>query len=1016
MHNHRIRWSLILWSLLLPSFSLAERLPIRQYTVADGLAQGTVWAMQKDARGFLWLATSDGLSRFDGYRFTNYKKSEGLNYFRLYDVALDRQGRVWMATGEGVALLLDATEAARQGKKFNNFLLAADGKPDGINGTLGVLFDAENRMWCVTYAGLFRAKSTEVVTGQFERIVEFPIANTPPQLLLDRRSRIWATVNQQLRCVENGNVTSYELWQESGETKGHPDLRWIKGVVELADGRLQIATNKDLYEFIEPAAAGQRGAWRRLPLALPPQNIIGTIHAATDGGLWIGTDGGLIRYREGQQVNYRIGNDPNPFKILSFLSDRDGNLWIGTQQRGLLKLKGEAVQVYDAGDGLLPVFDAYWLRETHDGRMIFFGRPVSPLACNETFLTNNGDVGKGSLTHLQPPPALCFHDVLQDSRKNWWALRWLAEKKIYKLRFIPGPDLNFSKSYDLTAADGWVDGSYSILYEDHEGYLWLRSNGQIFRVEYRPNGRPRIVEMVKRDSSETAVFFHRDSSGAIWWSNGGTVWRQQRGKIDTIALPVEHPRAHGFFTDRQGRLWISTADHGVLMTTAPQSAQPRFVNYTTANGLGHNQVDALCEDEDGTMWFGTVLGLYRLEEQTKRFHLFSLDEYPLGSAVRDLRKDRRGYLWASVMGAVFGFNPRILPRSASHAPVYLKRVNIAGEPLALGETGAINIAPLELAAGRNNLDIEFVSPNFRDENTVRYQYKLDGVDADWSRPSNVREVIYARLAPGSYRFLARAVSENGTVSAEAASLPFVILRPLWQRWWFLSLLALMLGGFVYSAYRYRVAQIVALERVRTRIAADLHDDVGANLSLIAGLSAMIEQQAEQSAPQFSPQLSLIANAAHRSMDAMSDIVWMINPNKDQLRDLLQRLRRFAGETLTPRHIDVKFALPDAETDLPITSDSRREIFLICKEAINNIARHAACTEVEIALTLEGTMLILRLRDNGQGFDPGATNGNDNEGQGLLSMRSRAEKLGGELIVTSQPGGGTEIVLRARIGT
>jgi len=1014
MRKAWIRWSLILSSLLCPLGCVAERLPVRQYTIADGLVQGTVWAIHQDASGFLWLATSDGLSRFDGYRFTNYKQQDGLEYFRVYDVASDQQGHLWMAAGDNLAQLLDATETVRQGKKFNNLLLATDNNPDGINQPLRLMFDTENRMWCITYMGLLRARSTEVRTGQFERITEFDVATTPPQLMQDRRGRVWAAVNQQLRCIVVGNLISYELWKEAGETKGNPDLRWIKGLVEQPDGRILIATNKDLYEFIEPAA-GQRGTWRKLPLVLPPQNTIGTIHAAPDGGLWIGTDGPLIRYRAGRQVNYRIGNDRNSFLMQAILTDRDGNLWIGTRQRGLLKLKGEAISVYDADDGLVPVMDFYGVRETHDGRMSFFGRPVSPLACNETFLTNNVDTGQGGLTHVQPPSSLCLHDLIQDKRKNWWGLRWMADRKIDRLYFIPGPELNFAAGHELTAADGWVDGSYSTFYEDHEGTLWLRSHGQIFRVEYAANGRPQVVTVIKGNPSENAVFFVRDPLGAIWWSNGGTLWRQQQGKIATISLPLGEQRLHNFLADHKGRLWVSTTGQGVLMTAAPNDDEPRFVVYTTAHGLGHNQVDALCEDDAGNLWFGTLNGLYRFDEQAQRFHLVSLGEYPLGSAVRDLKKDQRGYLWASVMGAVYRFNPRLLPRPASQIPIYFDRVRVAGELLPLGETGIVHIAPLELIAGRNNLTIEFVSPNFRDETAVQYQYKLDGVDSDWSALGNVREVHYARLAPGSYRFLVRARNESGAVSAEAASLPFVILRPLWQRWWFLSLLTLMLGGLVYAAYRYRVAQIVALERVRTRIASDLHDDVGANLSLIAGISEMLEQQSAQVTPQLRSQLAIVAQAAQRSMDAMGDIVWMINPNKDHLRDLLQRIRRFASDTLTPRNIAVTFALPDGEVEMPITSESRREIFLICKEAVNNIARHADCTKAEITLMLNGTIITLCVRDNGRGFVTNGSNGNSSGGQGLLSMQSRAEKLGGELIVATLPNGGTEVLLRANIG-
>jgi signal transduction histidine kinase/sugar lactone lactonase YvrE len=578
-----------------------------------------------------------------------------------------------------------------------------------------------------------------------------------------------------------------------------------------------------------------------------------------------------------------------------------------------------------------------------------------------------------------------------------------------------GPTLNLSAGYELTAADGWVDGLYSQMYEDREGTIWLRKGSQIFRVEYTSSGRPRVIEIVKEGMTGHAIFFLRDPSGALWWTEGATVWRHQQGRIDVIALPVQKPRPRSFFADRKGRLWISTIEHGVLMTDAPNSAQPRFVNYTVAQGLAHNQVEVIREDADGNLWFGTLRGLCRLNEQTGRFSLVSFGESSLGTAVRDLHADSRGHLWASLMGAVIRLNPRLLQRPAPPPPVYFNRVSIAGEPLALGETGAVNLAPLELAAGRNNLEIEFVSPNFRDENTVQYQYKLDGVDTDWNPPGNLHEVNYARLGPGQYTFLVRAVNESGTVSAEAASLPFVILRPLWQRWWFLSLSALLLAGLIYGAYRYRVAQIVALERVRTRIASDLHDDVGANLSLIAGISEMLEQQAEQTAPQLTPQLAVVANASRRSMDAMSDIVWMINPNRDHLHDLTQRIRRFAGDTLVPRNIAVTFALPDEAADMPITSESRREIFLLCKEAINNLARHSACTAAEITLTLDGTLMTLRVRDNGKGFVMNGGNGNGNGGQGLLSMRSRAEKLGGQLTITTPPDGGTEVVLRASLG-
>lgn len=439
------------------------------------------------------------------------------------------------------------------------------------------------------------------------------------------------------------------------------------------------------------------------------------------------------------------------------------------------------------------------------------------------------------------------------------------------------------------------------------------------------------------------------------------------------------------------------------MTDAPNSDEPRFVNYTTAQGLASNHIEDVCEDDEGNLWFGTLRGLCWLDERTGRFNHVSVGESTLSSSVRELWKDRRGYLWATALGAVIRINPRLASRPALQLPIYFSRVSIAGEPLALGETGAVNPAPLELEAGRNNLEIEFVSPNFRDENIVQYQYRLEGAEADWSAPGNVREVNYARLAPGSYRFLIRAVGANGAVSAEAASLPFTILRPLWQRWWFLSLLVATLGLLVYGAYRYRVAQIIAIERMRLRIAADLHDDVGANLSLIAGVSEMLTQQAT---PGLQPPLFQITDAARRSMDALSDIVWMINPNKDHLSDLTRRMRRFASETLSARNIEFQFATPGSEAELRLGAESRRELFLLFKEAINNSARHARCTRVEAALRVQDSRIHLAIRDNGIGFDPLPANG----GNGLQSMKDRVGKAGGEIAIVSAPGQGTEITV------
>jgi signal transduction histidine kinase len=291
---------------------------------------------------------------------------------------------------------------------------------------------------------------------------------------------------------------------------------------------------------------------------------------------------------------------------------------------------------------------------------------------------------------------------------------------------------------------------------------------------------------------------------------------------------------------------------------------------------------------------------------------------------------------------------------------------------------------------------------------LRYQYRLEGASEDWSQLADQRTVNFANLAPGSYRFQVRAVNAAGVMSQSPASSSFTILRPIWQRWWFLLLAGMSAGLVAYALYRYRVARLVELERVRTRIATDLHDDIGSNLSLIAMVSEVAHQQAKPGDRQMADWLSLVAGTSRETVDSMSDIVWAVNPKRDRIPDLIRRMRRVAEDLFNARHIEFHFAISDQEKDIKLGAETRREVFMIFKEAVNNLVRHSQCTRAEVEFQIEQSRLRLRLRDDGKGFDLATAS----DGNGLQSMRRRAENLGAELEVLSRPGAGTTVTLLA----
>jgi signal transduction histidine kinase len=321
------------------------------------------------------------------------------------------------------------------------------------------------------------------------------------------------------------------------------------------------------------------------------------------------------------------------------------------------------------------------------------------------------------------------------------------------------------------------------------------------------------------------------------------------------------------------------------------------------------------------------------------------------------------------------------------------------------ERGATSVAARTLAAGENTVLVEFTAPRFAAGRPVRFQYRLDGSDVDWSAPSEARSVDFARLAPGSYRLLVRAVEPEGGRASEAAEVAFTILPPVWQRWWFVAAVAAALAAAALALHRARVRRVLAMERVRRQIATDLHDDMGSGLSQVAILSEVARRGAT---PEAERVLTEVADLARAMRESMGDIVWAVDPRRDRLADLLLRMRQAAFNLLESSGVRVVWNAPAAEDveRVGLAPDVRRHLLLVFKEALTNVARHAEATTVRVDLLVEYGALRLSIADDGRGFDAGR----DGEGTGLRSMRRRAEEMGAALEVESRLGAGTVVRL------
>lgn len=1035
-HLHLAAW--VILSLIFPLIAVAEQLPIKNYTIADGLAHDRVRDIIRDSRGFLWFLTAEGLSRFDGYRFVNYGLEHGLPSGSIYDLLETRSGEYWVATNNGVARFNPASAGAR----FTAYTVGAN----IMTNTVFVLCeDHTGQVWAGTRDGLFRLEENAGRVS-FRRLEQGLLAQPNCAILRfaeDAEGALWISSNLGLiRRFSDGRAIEYTL-------QGMPGISGalLKSLQADREGRLWMALGEGLLVFnSEPAASAKTGGafpWRtltriqtgapslerRLDFSLAPGEARFYLGAAlrlhdtghvlretADGRMWVATQNGLFEFDGAAYTRYTRAHGLSDDYVVAITEDRDGNLWAGSFTRGAMKIVRRGFTSFTEADGLghtrivgisedpaggVLVKSGLWAISRFDGKRFTAAQPnlPPPLAPDDWNFTQ-----------------IC----LRDHAGEWWVP---TESGLYRFPKVDRIEqLSRARPKAVyTTRDGLSHNFIGYMFEDAQGDIWMGTGGLAWltRWERTTNTFHGYSEAQGVSLPSRPQTFCEDADGNLWigFSDRLARYRDGRFRFWTAADGFLKGGVRALYLDRERRLWVATGLNGLIRIDDPQGEEPRFNAYTIADGLASNTVRCITEDAWGRIYVGLGRGVDRLDPQTGRVKHYTTADGLANSFVNAAFRDRRGHLW---FGMLQGLS-RLIPEPdhpADPPPVWINGLRIAGDAYPVSELGVTGLALPALSAGQNRIQIDFYGLSFSAGGALRYQHKLEGVDQDWSAPGDQR-AFDASLAAGRYRFLVRAINSDGMASATPAAVSFTILPPLWKRWWFIALLGLITAAAVYAFEHFRVARLLELERVRMRIATDLHDDIGAGLSRIAILSEVAHGRLGTGDLRGRDHMTTIASASRELLDSMSDIVWAINPQKEHLKDLIQRMRRFASDLLTGRNITFHFKAPESEQDLKLSADMRREVFLIFKESVNNLARHSGATEAEINLGIDRRWLKLEIRDNGRGFDADALIKNDGgagrgDGNGLMSMRDRARRLGGELQITSSPGQGAVVILRAPI--
>lgn len=980
--------SVLFLSLYVSSF--AQKFSLQRYDVADGLANSVVTSIYQDQKGFIWLSTQEGLSRFDGYGFVNYGMQDGIGHLIVNDIAEDKQGRLWVATnGGGVSLLIDRQTETLKGlnvdvrKKFFSFRVSDNPNTNFAN---QLLFDSKNNLWCLTDYGLYRASVNDLSNLKFETVIEKKSFGSNA-LIEDSHGLIWFALSNELFEVKDGQVINHGSSEEGARTIAEGLSKqgdFIQEIVETKDSKLLISTLNALYEFT-PTDKNKGGQWLKRSLSLEGQKINLMMFEDSSGALWFSTDKGVIKYQNGRQFFYSKAEGIE-YGIKVFAEDSEGNLWFGTNGGGVYKFGSDAFISYVKDSSSLVAFEVF---ENREGKIlaVLNGSSLVEIAESEIIPMEKADYAY----------SLPRYSFIKAANGEWlWSrgeyvlkinqpvIQLKNGRKVFLKKFFTVSDLSKGISY----------------YEDENGTLWFVKGNEVYRSEGSEvqtiSYHAALTKESLLDGSKPQIV--SDRVGGLWFGSSEGLCRLREKQFKCFqpsdGLPDINPRS--FFVDSRGWLWIGLRYNGVSVTKNPQDDLPQFINYT--NELPSNVVWFIAEDDFGKMYFSTDRGLEQFDAGKNLWRHFNSKNGLNGDRIGSITKDRQGNIWICTSSGLTRFNPKAERINNKPPPVYLSRVNIAGEDLPIA-MGANEIPLIEIQSTRNNLAIEFVGLNFTGEDNLTYQYQLEGIDADWSVPAKQRVVNYARLSAGNYRFLVRAINREGIASIKPASFEFRILPPFYLRWWFIALSVLVVGSLAVAVYRYRVARLLEMERMRTRIATDLHDDIGANLTRISLLSEVAKQESENC-----KMLSSISDIARESVSSMNDIVWAISPEHDSLLDLTRRMRQHAEEVFTYREIDLHFNAATSDSDLKLSVGVRRDLLLIFKEAVNNAARHSDCSEVAIDFVVEHSILSLQIKDNGKGIDASL----ETEGQGLRSMTRRASSLSGKLKIDSRAGEGTTV--------